>query len=522
MLLVLISLMTASILTIAYLASRDNSALIGENAASAAAARWAADSGVDVGLAVLETEADWRSLHNSGTLLDDFAIGGGTFDIQITDLETGTPPTSRTEYVHLTSIAQVQGVQQVARVTAYVPTPANNGVDVDLSEFAVFAGDSIELSGDATITRWPTAPLSTLGQPIAIGTQSTDAGSISINNNGAIVDGKAYVGPSASSAVVSSANGRMPEVIELQSAVPMPLPPMTGQTDPANLTLVEKLLHTTFNIIGGLGLINTTTRVSDATLSGGAQRTLRGPITFTSNDDLELTNAKLIIEGAVKIVVFDDLLLQDASIELRAGARLSLYVGDALRLENSYIGDFRSTALRDNTGMASPMNPDRIKLFRVPQYPDGATWELRSNSVMKASVYTPNARFEVRDQSALYGRVAAQEVRLSEQGAIFYDPGLNRKAGYTDLESPMYEVDGTLKPAFQTLASLSTSDLQALADNADLNIRPATDEVSLVKPAGAIDPVADLGAPTEPTPRPIEVVFDLASYGSDVSEWEQH
>ncbi len=46
MLLVIVSLMMATIMATAYLASRDNSAAIGQNIASAAAARWSATTGL--------------------------------------------------------------------------------------------------------------------------------------------------------------------------------------------------------------------------------------------------------------------------------------------------------------------------------------------------------------------------------------------------------------------------------------------------------------------------------------------
>ena len=94
MLLVLISLMMATILTTAYLASRDNSAAIGSNVASAAAARWTANSGLDFGVAILETNATWRTSHVGGRLLSNYAMAGGTFDLDLQDIATGLPPTA--------------------------------------------------------------------------------------------------------------------------------------------------------------------------------------------------------------------------------------------------------------------------------------------------------------------------------------------------------------------------------------------------------------------------------------------
>ena len=124
--------MTATILTTAYLASRDNSALIGDNVADSAAARWAAESGLEMGAALLETEVDWRTMHDNGKLLDDLAVSGGSVDLDVVDLLTGTPPTTLTEHVQLTSIATVDGVQQTSVATAWVPAPTTSGADIDL------------------------------------------------------------------------------------------------------------------------------------------------------------------------------------------------------------------------------------------------------------------------------------------------------------------------------------------------------------------------------------------------------
>jgi len=96
MLLVLISLATATILTMAYLSSRDNSAQIGANVADSTSARWAALSGVELGIAVLETESDWRTAHDNGVLLDDHPVGGGVVDLLVEDIETQAPPTEST------------------------------------------------------------------------------------------------------------------------------------------------------------------------------------------------------------------------------------------------------------------------------------------------------------------------------------------------------------------------------------------------------------------------------------------
>jgi hypothetical protein len=139
---------------------------------------------------------------------------------------------------------------------------------------------------------------------------------------------------------------------------------------------------------------------------------------------------------------------------------------------------------------------------------------------MKANVYARATRFEIKDQSALYGRVAASEVRMSEQGALFYDPGLNRDAGYTNPESELYDINGLLITNVKTLASLTTSDLQTLADDTGIVVKPVTDEVAVVQPADYSDDAPDLGIPTEPTPRPVHIDYQLTAYGANVRNWE--
>ena len=77
MLLVMICMATATILASAYLASRENSPAIAENVQNTAAARWSSLSGLEMTVAMLETEFDWRThAANDGMLLSDHPMGG--------------------------------------------------------------------------------------------------------------------------------------------------------------------------------------------------------------------------------------------------------------------------------------------------------------------------------------------------------------------------------------------------------------------------------------------------------------
>ncbi|MCI0676633.1 MAG: hypothetical protein L0Y42_12770, partial [Phycisphaerales bacterium] len=224
MLLVLVSLMMATILTAAYVASRDNSATIGANVANSATARWVADSGLDVGLTILQTKANWRQEHDGGTLVRDFPVMGGTLNIDVIDVETGIPPDANTENVRLTARGLLDGVEQSASAIAYVPV--DTSVDVDLSEFALFATQGITLTDDALITRWPMAPQTTLGRPISLGTRATNAFSVSVDGNAAVIDGRAFYPITASSSIIAVSNDSTLVAHPIGDLIPTPLPPV--------------------------------------------------------------------------------------------------------------------------------------------------------------------------------------------------------------------------------------------------------------------------------------------------------
>ena len=120
MLLVLISLAMATIVATSYLSSRDNSAVIGANVHDAAVARWAADSGLELTIAVLETQSDWRTAHTNGVLLNGYPIAGATLRVELLDLETLQPPNEDTRAVEITSIGTSNGHRQMTTAEAYI------------------------------------------------------------------------------------------------------------------------------------------------------------------------------------------------------------------------------------------------------------------------------------------------------------------------------------------------------------------------------------------------------------------
>ncbi len=517
MLLVLISLATATILTMAYVSSRDNSIEIGANVADSATARWSAMSGLELGIAVLETESDWRTNHTNGLILDNYALGDALVDLLAEDIETGALPTESTSDVRLTSIASVGGVTQTASATAHVDDSAASGIDLDLSEFSVFTSGPVLLKNNSTITRWPTAPASAMGKRISMGTQSLSSGSVMIENNAAAIDTTVYLGAGASGTAVMNTASPGLDTEGLLANIPLPAPPQP------NVQSVEETQNENLNFTD-LSVSNPTSiefdsrydNIEVSSKMGILQ--LDGDITLVAEQNIHLRNdSGVVVNGNVTIVVFDDLVLDNKSfIELMPGASLTLFVTGDVSLDDAYIGNLRADrSVLDTSGNESYMNPERITIFDME---NDSTWTTKDATVVKANIYTPRMNMVLADDTAIYGRVAVAKLEMKNRAAIFYDHALNSGGGYTNPNSMVFEADGTLKSDVTSLASLDPADLQALADALAAPVTNLLGELLNPLLGGGGGEVV-LG-PTDPTPRTITVVMDFEQHGADSSTWE--
>lgn len=511
MLLVLVAVFAATILAGGYLASRDTSGALSRNIASSAAARWAAVSALETAVAAMQTETDWRTEAADGTLFSNQPLAGATVEVQVSDAVTGGPPTATSHYLTLTATATVENIRQVARASAYAPTEPGITVDVDLGEFAVFASGTILLSDTAVLTRWATAPLTTLGRRINLATRATAPSSVVIGPNATALDLTVYHDPNASGALVSNATGQPIAQVALPDAPALPQPPLPGVADPSGSP-------PNYLLSSDVGTIAADLRVRTISLTNGSQLTLLGDITVVANQNIELSNqSKMLIDGNVKLVAFNDIeLLSGSSIELMPGATLTVFVGDDLELTNSYLGDERLDNTRDNSGNAPYMDPLRIQVFTIEDTDEPIrAWELWGDAVVKGSFFGPSARFEARTDCALYGRLAAKRVEVTGNGAIFYDHSLDGRRGYVNPASQLY-VGGAIQDQLLTLPSLDPAVLTATANSLGLLLRAGGQVYGDTVPEDPGPP-----GPGDPTPRIMTVEYHLISFGIDMHEWEQ-
>jgi hypothetical protein len=521
MMMVLVSLALATILASAYLASRDNSIVIGRNSTATAAARWASLSALETSVAVLQTETDWRTTHTNGVLIENYPLAGADITITARDLETGAPPTDASEYLELTAKASVDidgdgradGIQE-ATFEVYVPTVAGDRVSIDLAEFAIFVEDDIIMSDSATVARWAYSPLDPLGRRILLGTQATASSSVDVRDNAACIDTTVYYQQGASSSLVANATG--PPIIEVEQPFEIPFwpGPGPGVPDPGGPTPPD--------LRPGAGdsvTINSDERFDDVVIEE-AEVTLQGDITVVCDDLFEVDDLSMLyIDGNVTLVVFRDFEVKDGSaVELLDGATLTVFVGDDIEVRNGYIGEQRPNSDRDHTGNAPYMDPLRIKIYSIDHAPvDTYSWILKYNSVVKGSVYGRPVEFRINGDSAVYGRVAVRDIRITSNSGLFYDHSLDEQQGYANPDSILINGStGDLDSTFLGLTGLDPAAVQALADVTNTFIHA---NGTTIVPVGAVSP--EPPSPGEPTPRPVLVQYGITSFGMDMGQWER-
>ncbi len=517
MMLVLFSVAMATILATAYLVSRDNSIAISRNNAAAAQARWSSLSALETSVAILQTKTDWRGNHTAGALLSDYPLAGGNVEIIATDLETDGVPGPGSEYLKLKAIADVDvdgdgrpDGRQETEFLAYVPIIARERAAVDLAEFAVFVRDDLTMTENASLARWPTAPLSKLGRRIAVGTRSEGSSSIVASDDAACVDCTVYHVDTASGSLVLNANG--PPITQFAMPFKMKVPdsPEHGEPDPPVTSSDLRTLN------GETTTISTYKRYDDVELNLGAVLTLQGDIILGCDDDLLLRGGStVVIDGNVTIVVFDDIVIEaNSSIELEPSSTLKVFNGDDIYMTDGYIGQRRTDDTRDHTGYEPHMDPWRIQIYSIEDTAEDLTWRLEGNSVIKGSVYGPTVLFKVLNDSALYGRVVADDVVIANNSAIFYDHALDERQGFTNPKSPLF--NGTNFDSTFTASTLNPSDLVTLADSTNAVIHAGGYAYTPTTP----EPPPPPPGPTDPTPRPVPVDHLMITYGTNMNVFE--
>jgi hypothetical protein len=205
--LVVIAMGTATALTTAYLLSKDNSAAIGDNANDTAASAWAARSGADLALAVLQTEEDWVDAEPE-KLLEGFAIGDGTVSVALTDMEGLVPDGTETDLA-MTVVADVNGIKTVLQRIVSMPPEVvfDDAVDPELGEFGLYATDELIITTGSSVAVWPASPMAKSGGANNIGVGFTNAANLYIHGSAKLMASRLFVRPDSNNPLKSAISG---------------------------------------------------------------------------------------------------------------------------------------------------------------------------------------------------------------------------------------------------------------------------------------------------------------------------
>ena len=485
--LVMVAVLVTGTMAVAYFASRDNSVAIGNNIESAARARAVAESGLEIAIAILETDTEWQTQHVDGVLLSALQLSEGVISITIADTSTDEPPTEETTEVEITVTSSVGQVTQTTKARATV-IPDEEEYDVDFSEFAIFATSLIEIDDVASVQLWQASPLSLQSNPIRLGTLSTGPLSVDIDSPMQRTSLDLYAPDNASSMISTAAVDH--HSLSGVPALPAPPRPPSGGS-PLTLSNVQPTHSSRF---GGW--------VRNFAFGGRRNHTSSTEPTVVSSGVYEMDSLQLLfgqsleIQGDVTININGDLSLTGAKILLSENATLTVHVGGDVDIQSSYIGN-------ENQSAQSWMNPARVRLFGH----GNNDWKVDGLTTLKAELYAPASEVRFEGLATLCGRVAADSVDFRGASRLLYDPMLDN-GGYADQDGPLYDQNGMLFPELAGLIELDAVLINSI-------IESISEERYTAESNRWFD------WRDEPTARPHDVIFMMLLYGGDTQRWEE-
>jgi len=460
--LVLISLATASVLTAFYLTVQDNSAAIGANAQQAAASEWASKSGAALGVAALQTTLDLDTLSPQGVIAEELAISGGAVSVFVTDIE-GQPAEEADTDLVITSVASIDGVTSITQrlVTRMPNVSIEESIDPMLGEFGVYATGRLTVEADATIGVWPLSPRS--GGMAKIGGQYTLLSDV-------VIDGGATVNRSGFY-VDESANASLHDVMDTGgfaggAAVPA-LPPAASPSKPSEIATLSVVMSSSYQPGNDGGEDGDEDEDSDGQPDGidltpgryeevearGAVLDLGDPSdptasTFYSLKRLRLEQGSVArINGDVTIEIRDDLtLIEGSGVTLASPeSRVRFFIDKAVLVDNSGVGVPETVAAdiaRAPEDLTQYVDPRRVRIFSSLPSEGGdqsIAVTMRDGSLVIADVHTPGAVARVESGADLMGRVTAEKVEIRSGSSLLIDPALDPMTGFTNLDGPLYD-----------------------------------------------------------------------------------
>jgi hypothetical protein len=472
LLMVLISMATAMTLVMGWLASQDNSTLVAANASHAASARATAQSALELTVSLLESEAPWQSSHTDGWILQAHPMGEGTVEVRLLDERTGLPPDATTSVVRIEATARVQDMMQTAGGLATIH-PFNEDSRADLSGYALYAANSLSVSGPSRVQSWNG---SGRGARVLAAMGDTN---FSGRTNRDLQDGELSLHASGNGGIGTPYDATFPTVLGVLGlgVVDLPAPlNTTGDEDPEPVHIPDGhsvALDADFDVMG------------DAVIG---------------------RDATLIIKNDCRLTITGDFQMKPGSaIQVAEGVEFTLVLGGEVELDRAVIGAPQEGAPRHGTWKQRHVTwtpPERIRLT-TPAGSDWHDWKIGSRSLVQGVIEAPTARIEL-DRSTVLGRIAGHDVSIRRGARLYYDHRVRSGRGVqalTDLVERLDLMD--LRPG--GLDSFARSEMiERLSD-------------LLARPHGTT-----MTAPIDGwwMQRPVPVETVMTRCGGDIDSWE--
>lgn len=501
MFLVIMALGVGVVLSGVMLTRQESTPMLAQNALEASESAWVASAAAELAEAMIQSQEDWLTATADQGLLEGFTIANGTVDVKVLNLK-GAAPTGKDRELKLIITARVGAMTTTIerRVSMVMPTPAENIVDPHLREFAIFAKDRLRIESGAMVKEWDASPECGSLFPVKIGTGFSGASNMEFFSGAETVGVKLYRDATAGSTLDSFDDDDEFEDVE---SLPLVIPAL-----PENLPgtfgtlLVANPLNRTLSLSGG-SVTLVPGRHQNLTVRNNSRAVLDGsatPATFAFADLVVSDRGSLAIRGSVRIHVSGNMLVSNrGSIELVGDdARLELYVNNGMTVADAGVGVERAVAMdtaRDPDAITTYRSPDALRIIAVSPASGGSASpniSLSAMSIALASIHAPQANICVSDGATLIGRATASRMELRSGTRLYYDPALDARTGYTEMQGPLYDDDSTPLPAVVSALSAVTATSDPVTVSASVRAAMNTSNWMVMTGAGGTGGVSPL------------------------------
>lgn len=430
LLLVLVALAIGLLLVATWLDGRRESVPVAQRVSASTVARFAAASGVDLAIATLDAEDDWREAVDDGRFDEPLALDGAECSFTVVDADTDERPHDDTIRLRITCTAVAD--QIVSTDMRIVPVETADPVlDLGLGETAIVVERTLRIEDEAALLPWVARPGS-VGGPLVVGSLDGRLDAVVVADDAVALDTKVLEVDGRGDENPSRGVRRLPDPIP---GIAAPVVPTADPDDtmrgraPVDLTIApgNDLVSERVRMPGGARIVFEEDRVihalGDIVIDHGAQiRVERGTLVLDARRDLRVQGGEIVVAEGARLL-------------LRAGREMRF--ADAVVVPEAVDPDAAAHEF-------PPLDGTGVDAIVVTTDGGDATIEIGGRSALALVVVAPDGSVVVEDDAVLHGRIVAAEVDLRHRATVYARPDDGRVVGLTQPIGPHRDEDGAL------------------------------------------------------------------------------